>query len=443
MTRWSKVSAVASFEFLSSVKRPGYLIATFGMPLFILLYGGVVGAIGVFIGKKSAEVRIYSVVDEAGVLQLTGEVSRAAGEVPPEVRDALQLAGKGGAAAGPFAFWENYVFRPSPDLDAAKRELLSGDVKGAFVIPPDYLKTGRVRIYVGERVDLGGSDSRGALRNLLQDRLLEGHVAPDVAERVRDPITDREAWTVLASGEVVQRSVASVVAKLVVPIAFTMLLFISLMMSAGYLLQGTAIEKENRLFEVLMASANPDEILAGKLLGLCGAGLLQLAVWFGMLVVSGLTAAGAMELAGFSFPWLAVVVGLAFFLAAYLFLGSLMLGTGSLGNNVRESQQFSMVWTFLTVIPLVFLQVLMMEPHATLGRVLTWIPFTAPVTVVLRTALDSSGIAWWEIVGSFVMMVVSTWVAIRLGARLFRVGLLLTGARPKLREILRQARLSA
>jgi len=37
-------------------------------------------------------------------------------------------------------------------------------------------------------------------------------------------------------------------------------------------------------------------------------------------------------------------------------------------------------------------------------------------------------------------MVVATWLAIRLGARLFRVGLLLTGARPKLREILRQAR---
>jgi ABC-2 type transport system permease protein len=120
-----------------------------------------------------------------------------------------------------------------------------------------------------------------------------------------------------------------------------------------------------------------------------------------------------------------------------------MLGTGSLGNNVRESQQFSMVWTLLTVIPLVFLQVLIVEPHATLGRVLTWIPFTAPVTVVLRTALDAKGIAWWEIAGSFVVMVISTWIAIRVGARLFRVGLLLTGARPKLREILRQARLSA
>ena len=119
-----------------------------------------------------------------------------------------------------------------------------------------------------------------------------------------------------------------------------------------------------------------------------------------------------------------------------------MLGTGSLGNNMRESQQLSMVWTLISVIPLAFMQVLIMEPHGTLGQILTWIPFTAPVTVVLRTAMDAEGIAAWEIAGSLLMMLVSIWFAIRIGARLFRVGMMLSGARPKFREILRQARLS-
>ena len=32
MSGWQKIKTVATFEFLSTVKRPGYLIATFGMP---------------------------------------------------------------------------------------------------------------------------------------------------------------------------------------------------------------------------------------------------------------------------------------------------------------------------------------------------------------------------------------------------------------------------
>ena len=78
-----------------------------------------------------------------------------------------------------------------------------------------------------------------------------------------------------------------------------------------------------------------------------------------------------------------------------------------------------------------------------LAKVLTWIPFTAPATVIFRLAFDPTGIAWWEVAGPFVVLIASTWFGIRLGARLFRVGILLTGARPKLREIIRQARLQA
>jgi ABC-2 type transport system permease protein len=130
-----------------------------------------------------------------------------------------------------------------------------------------------------------------------------------------------------------------------------------------------------------------------------------------------------------------------FFAAAYFFVGSLILGTGSLGKNLKEVQQFGMVWSLLSAVPLMFMGVLITDPNGTLGQVLTWIPFSAPVTVVLRLALEPDGVPGWQIVGSFAMMVLSTWIALKLGARLFRVGLLLTGTRPKLRVLLRQARL--
>ena len=140
-------------------------------------------------------------------------------------------------------------------------------------------------------------------------------------------------------------------------------------------------------------------------------------------------------------PWLATGAGIFFFIAGYLFLGSLMLGSGSLGSNQRESQQWGMIWAFLAFSPFIFMMMFLEDPHNGMAVAMTWIPFTAPLTVILRMTLDPPGIAWWEIVGSFVLLVFSTYLAIQFGARLFRVGLLLTGARPKLREILRQARL--
>ena len=40
MRGWRKTWTIATFEFLTAVRRPGYLITTFGMPLFMAAYGG-------------------------------------------------------------------------------------------------------------------------------------------------------------------------------------------------------------------------------------------------------------------------------------------------------------------------------------------------------------------------------------------------------------------
>ena len=103
----------------------------------------------------------------------------------------------------------------------------------------------------------------------------------------------------------------------------------------------------------------------------------------------------------------------------------------------------SMIWSLPSAAPLMLLGILIGDPHGIAAQILTWIPITAPATVIFRTTIDPSGMAWWEIAGPFVMVLVGTWFALRIGARLFRVGMLLTGARPKLKEIIRQARLAA
>ena len=441
MSAWQKIKTVATFEFLSAVKRPGYLIATFGMPLFMAAYGAVV-AVPAYIADKGsrAAASVYGVVDEPGVLRLSGDLN--VGKQSPiseEMRRALEAAGQGQALERAL---DNFVFRPYTSRDEAHAALAARHLKGYFVIPQNYLRDGRLDVYTPDSFNVSGSDSRNALSDLLRRRLVEQRLDPALSARVVKPIERTRRFAVTRTGEVRDGGSTASILRFAVPLVFMVLFLISVLMTSGYLMQGTATEKENKVVDVLLASANPDQILAGKLLGLGGAGLLQISVWLTMLMVTGVGVVPLLMSARVDVPWLALALAAPFFVIAFLFFGGLMLGTGSLGTNMREAQQLAMVWSLTAAAPLMMMAVLIREPNGLVAKVMTWVPFTAGPVVILRASNDASQLAWWEIAGSLLVLVGATWLGLRLGARLFRIGLLSAGARPTLREIVRQARLS-
>lgn len=440
MIRWHQARAVATFELLSTIKRPGYLIATFGMPLFLMLYGAIASLPGLLVAKKEEKARLYAVVDDSDVLQLEGAVELPVIELPPEAKAAIEAAGSGAMART--LRRGSAVFTPYPTMEAARAAMLDDTVRGVYHLPADYMESGKVEIYRRDGGITATEMATAQFQGLLRDRLLAGRVPAEVAKRVERTITERSQWVVKDDGSVESFSVAALATRFAVPGVFAILLFVSLMMSSGYLLQGTATEKENKVVEVVLSSADPDELLLGKLVGLGAAGLLQVFVWSSMVIVGAFVAAGVLALAGVPIPWLMIGVGIPFFIATYLFVGSLILASGSIGNNFKESQQWSMVWTLLMVVPFFFMALLVDEPNGALAQVFTFIPFTSALTLLMRLTLEPAGVAWWQMAGAFTVLVGAIWVAIRFGARLFRVGLLLTGSRPKLSEILRQAKLA-
>jgi ABC-2 type transport system permease protein len=440
MIRWSKVRTVATFELFAAIKRTGYLVATFGMPLFMAGYAAIVAIPAYYAEKSDRLPNIYGVIDRSGVLRLDTEVN-AVGHVADELRQALEAAGQGHALNHAIAT-ANFVFRPFPGEQQAREALIARQIKGFYVVPEDYLATGRITAYSPEAFNFSSGDSRDALADLLRGRLVTGRVDEALAARIVDPIDRTTRYAVTRSGDLRDGGAAAAVLRLAVPLVFMVLFLLSVLMTSGYLMQGTATEKENRVVEVLLASANPDEILAGKLLGLGAAGLLQISVWLAMVLTTGLGIVPLLLTSAVAVPWTTVALALPFFLLAFLFYGGLMLGTGSLGSNMREAQQLAMIWSLTAALPMMLMAVLMKEPHGTVARVLTWLPFTAGPVVVLRASTDSDLLAWWEVAVALIILALSTWLALRVGARLFRVGLLNTGARPSFREIFRQARLS-
>lgn len=418
MSRWRRMWTVATFEFLSTVNRRGYLITTFGMPVFMALYGALVAGPAILAQRSAPEFTVYGVVDTAGLLHLRQDATAAKTRA---------------------------VFRPIATEPDARVALTRGGLGGYFVVPADFLQNGVLDIYTPSTFTSTGAtarESRDAFADLLRERLLVDRVDGNLSARIRDPLGDARRFAVTRNGEVSDAGALATALRVVVPLLFMALFIISVMMTSGYLIQGTAMEKENRVVDVLLASANPDEIMGGKLIGLGGAGLLQIAVWLSLLLITGAGVLPFLLSGHIDVPWAAAALAIPLFPVAFLFYGSLMLGTGSLGSSMRESQQLAIVWSLLAALPMMLLAVMLREPHGTLARVLTWLPTSAATVIVLRASLDPGALAWWEVAGAFVVLAASTWGAIKIGARLFRVGLLSSGARPSFREVLRQARLA-
>jgi ABC-2 type transport system permease protein len=438
---WQKISTIANFEFLTAVKRPGYLIATFGMPLFMAAYGGIVAIPAYFATRSVREPAVFGVVDPGHLLSLKGDVAAGRPEFPDGMKGALEASGRGAAVDQSFMQSAN-VFRPIATEAEARSALASRTLKGYFVVPPDYIEKGVIEVYTPDAMNITASESRNAFGNIVRERLLRGHVDAQMQARIINPMKETRRFSVTRSGQLTDGGAAAGFVRVAVPMLFMILFLMSVLMTSGYLMQGTAVEKENKVVEVLLASANPDQILTGKLLGLGGAGLLQITVWLSILLVGGLGIVPMLMASQIEMPWVALALSLPLFLIAFLFFGSLMLGTGSLGSNMREAQQLAMVWSLTAALPMMMMAVLLREPHGVVARVMTWLPFSAGPLIMFRASTDIDSLAWWEVAGSFVVLIASTWFALRLGARLFRVGLL-SSSRPKLREVLRQARLSA
>ena len=421
--RVQRIAAVARFELLSVVKRWSYLIATFGLPLFLAgVSGTVLGVQTYFLTQRAEESSTFGLVDEADVVDVAVF----------EERDGTRVWTANGS--------EVLLY---DERDAATKDLESGRLRALYVVDAHYLESGEVRAIQSEKTPLlsmRGTQIEPMLRSLLRRSLLEGRLDAEVQKRVLSPAYFVRGRLGPQGDDIVDVDEAlDLLVRTTVPLFLGILLLTALLSASGYLVQTVSTDKESKIVEVLLSSATPEEILAGKLFGLGAAGLVQFAVWTSMVVFVAITASAALA-AVVSVPWQALAMSPLLFVLGYLFLGSLMLATAALGTNAAESQKLTMGWAMLAILPLMVLIVLLEEPNGILGQVMTWIPFTSPLTVIIRLAVDSSGITWWEVIGAVLMLLFSTWASIRIGARLFRVGFLLTGSRPSLAELWRQAR---
>lgn len=148
--------------------------------------------------------------------------------------------------------------------------------------------------------------------------------------------------------------------------------------------------------------------------------------------------AGAVQI-----PDVSPLVGLAlllFFLLGFILYASLFGAVGAMVSAEEDVQQAATPVMMLLIASIIFMQPVLLNPSSTLANVVSLIPFTAPIMMPLRMTLIA--VPWYEIVASLVSVAAGCWLAIWLSARIYRVGLLMYGKRPALRELARWIRMA-
>ena len=402
----NKIWIIARQEFLTTVRRVSYIVLTLSLPLLITI----------------------------GTLIYIG-VDRWAGEKPPVEKPGIGYIDNTGLFADR-TVTEGAKFVPYTNNDEAKQELLNGNVSEYFVIPDDYLDTGIIYRYTTKR-EIELPSSLNSIESFLISNLVGNNVSNNILTRVENPIYAQSFRLDQATGEIVPPEKDA--SAYVITYAFGFLFLISLFFASGFLLQGVAEEKENRLIEILLSSVSARQLLTGKVMGLGAAGLLQISVWLITIVVFVVIASIYIPiLSGLEISAQLIILNIVYFILGYTLYGVLFAAIGSLGSTARESNQWTVIVVLPAILPLYLGFLFISNPDHVLYTFFSLFPLTAPIAVVMKASIGTLPI--WQLAVSISIMVVSIAAAIWLASRVFRTFLLMYGKRPSIAEIWRYLR---
>jgi len=227
------------------------------------------------------------------------------------------------------------------------------------------------------------------------------------------------------------------------------LLYMSILLYGQAILRGVLEEKTTRVAEVIVSSVSPDILLAGKVIGVGAVGLTQQMVWLFSGVILWeqrsriMQMMGAPGLPAMSFPSVEPMVFVAlvlFFILGYTFYAALHAAVGAMVSTQEEAQQAAQPVVLMLVAAIIFVQPVLTNPTGQLAVVMSLLPFSAPIIMPLR--MSAIQVPAWEIAASLVSILLACVAAIWVSARIYRVGLLMYGKRPSLRELARWIRQS-
>ena len=383
----------------------------------------------------------------------------------------VMVIDKTGRYVGSLKSTANYAFVPTADnkdeyytddseVEAVVRitDDLVNNPKAATIYSPREVKAellGYVETCLGEQVRREKLTAYNIpeLEDILEDVQAEFHVAT-VKRNAEGDETSSNTYIAMAAGFI-----------------FTFLIYMFVMSYGGMVMQSVMEEKTNRIVELMVSSVKPFQLMMGKIIGVALVGFVQLAIWGVMLSVIllvcssifGLSAAPTVPavagadmqmnavaqqaasgeaaeimsaLMGLPYAELSIMFVL-YFVGGYLLYASFFAAVGASINAQEDSSQFIMPVVLIMVFGL---YAAMYSAENTNGPLAFWasmFPLTSPIVMMVRIPF---GVPWWEEVLSLGLLFATSMAFVWISARIYRVGILMYGKKPSIREMLKWVR---
>jgi len=327
-------------------------------------------------------------------------------------------------------------------VDSLTLEVSEGQLDGFLLISDSLLETGAAEYRASNVSSFTTIErlERGLQQIAVRTRLERQGVDPAVVGRaqLRVDLSTKK----ISRGRTVEESAGQ---------SFSLAYFMGIILYIAITLYGVNVmnsvleEKTTRIVEVLISSLRPAQLMTGKLLGVGAVSLLQFVIWgvSAALMLSQRAAIAARlggmdEVSIFEVPDVTLAtsgVFLVYFLGGFFLYSAMFAAVGAISSSEQEARQAQVPVTLLLLVSFMGMFSMLNDPDSTFAVSLSLIPFTSPIAMPVRWAAGSLPLSELALsVGLLVGgIVVVTWVA----ARIYRVGILMTGKRPALREVLR------
>lgn len=334
------------------------------------------------------------------------------------------------------------VLATNADVEGTKQALLSGTTNDgsrlALVVIDDDAVTskngasyGSYQLFVKPKLD-----SRA--QRMIGDQLRKAVVNARLANNGQDParilamttLREPPAVAVTKAGE----KSAGEMQQVFVPLAFMMLLWVSVFTGGQFLMTSTIEEKSSRVMEVLLSAVSPMELMTGKILGQMSAGLLILLTYSGL----GITALFFFRRSDL-LEWLNLGLLVVFFFIAFITIASMMAAIGSAVTDIHEAQALLMPVMLVVMIPMLLMMPIIYNPNGKMATIMSFMPPISPFVMVLRLS-SSEPPPLWQPAVAVLIGALTVYAALRITAKIFKIGVLMYGKPPNFATLMRWVR---
>ncbi len=223
--------------------------------------------------------------------------------------------------------------------------------------------------------------------------------------------------------------------NLVVSFLLTFLLYFSLIFLGTMMMRSVVAEKTNRIVEVLLSSVNPLELMVGKIIGTGITGLAQMAIWLSPLIL-------VISTNWFTLPEdlvFSMKISYVFYFLINFFIGlitflGLFAMVGAIFDNDQDAQ--SGIWPIMMLIMIPFFVAISLpsNPTSPIAKIVSLVPFGSLMVMPARMSITEVPV--WEIILASVINLLTMFGVFWLSAKIYRVGILKTGKKPKWNEVI-------